>query len=231
MKKIAIGCGIVLVLLMIGGAIAAWFVYRKAAGVYEHAKASLESTVAGFTELGKVPEIERQVRNTSPYAPPESGELTADQVARYTKVQVQVRQMLGDRFKRLDEKHRAMMQRFDKHQESALDLPELIESYKDLAGIYVEGKQAQAQALNTEGFSLPEYRWIQKQAYAAIGLPVMNMDIAKVIDDIKAGRTSDQTSPPMSLPAGPSGPEANKALVAPHRKMLEDNASLAFFGL
>ena len=35
----------------------------------------------------------------------------------------------------------------------------------------------------------------------------------------------------MTLPTGPSGPEANKALVAPHQKALEDTAALAFFGL
>ena len=29
----------------------------------------------------------------------------------------------------------------------------------------------------------------------------------------------------------PAGPEANKTLVAPHKKLLEDNAALSFFGL
>jgi hypothetical protein len=30
---------------------------------------------------------------------------------------------------------------------------------------------------------------------------------------------------------GPSGPDKNKQLVEPHKKMLEDNAPLSFFGL
>jgi hypothetical protein len=223
MKKLALGCGLVLIVLLIGGAFATWYVYNRA-------KSAIQTTIAGFTELGKVPDIERQVQNTTTFVPPESGELTADQLARYARVQSQVRQMLGERFKVLDEKHRALMQRLDKQQQTALDLPELVQTYQELAGLYVQGKQAQAQALNAQRFSLSEYRWIQKQAYVAIGLPVMNLDVAKIIDDMKAGRTSD-TSPMMITPGGPSGPKSNKTLVAPHQKMLEDNASLAFFGL
>ncbi len=94
-----------------------------------------------------------------------------------------------------------------------------------------QGKQAQADALNAQGLSLSEYRWIQQQASAAIGMPVMNMDVAKAIEDIKAGRSAEQAGPPVTVPTGPSGPEANKALVAPHQKALEDTAALAFFGL
>ena len=147
------------------------------------------------------------------------------------KVQGQVRQTLGDRFKVLNDRHKALIERLDKQQHSALDLPELIDTYKDLAGLYVTGKQAQADALNAQGLSLQEYRWIQQQASAAIGMPVMTMDVAKAIEDIKAGRSAEQAGPPVTVPAGPSGPEANKALVAPHQKALEDTAALAFFGL
>ncbi len=41
------------------------------------------------------------------------------------KVQEQVRQTLGDRFKVLNDKHKALIERLDKQQHSALDLPEL----------------------------------------------------------------------------------------------------------
>ena len=231
MKKFAIGCGVVLVILMIGGGIAAWYAYRKASGMYADAKAKIETTVAGFTELGKVPDIERTIRNTTPYSPPASGELTADQLTKYLTVQAQVRQTLGDRFKVLNDKHLALMERLNKEQQSALDVPEIIDTYKDLAVLYVQGKQAQADALNARGLSLLEYRWIQMQAAAAIGMPVMTMDIAKTIEDFKEGRSVDQSRPPVMLPAGPSGPEANKTLVAPHQKEIEDTAALAFFGL
>ena len=231
MKKFAIGCGVVLLILMIGGGFAAWYAYRKASGMFADAKSKFDSTVAGFTELGKVPDIERTVRNATPYSPPSSGEITSAQLTKYLAVQAQVRQTLGDRFKVLNDRHQALIERLNKQQQSALDLPEIVETYKDLAVLYVQGKQAQAHALNVEGLSLSEYRWIQAQASAAIGMPVMTMDVAKTIEDFKEGRGVDQSQRPVTLPAGPSGPEANKALVAPHQKALEDTAALAFFGL
>jgi hypothetical protein len=231
MKKFAVGCGVILVILMIGGAFAAWYVYRKVSPMYVDAKSKIESTVAGFTELGKVPDIERQVRNTTPFSAPESGELSAAQLTKYLKVQAQVRQTLGARFAVLNERHKALMERLDKQQQSAVDLPEIIDTYKDLAVLYVQAKQAQADALNAQGLSMPEYRWIQMQTGAAIGMPVMTMDVAKTIENFKEGRSIDQSERPVTVPVGPSGPEANKTLVAPHKKEIEDNAALAFFGL
>src|SRR4029078_3317095 len=168
MKKFAIGCGIVLVILMIGGAVGTWWVYNRA-------KSAIQSTIAGFTALGKVPDIERQVRNTTAFTPPESGQITSNQLTKYMKVQEQVRQTLGDRFKGLNDKHKALIERLDKQQHSALDLPELIDTYKDLAGLYVTGKQAPADALNALGLSLAHYRWHQHAARSwvlAVGIPL-----------------------------------------------------------
>src|SRR5262249_16043556 len=156
-------------------------------GMYADSKSKLDSTIAGFTELGKVPDIERQVRNTTPFSAPESGEITVAQLTKYLKVQAQVRQTLGERFTVLNENHKALMERLNKQQQSAGDLPEIIDTYKDLAVLYVQGKQAQADALNAQGLSLLEYRWVQMQAAAAIGMPVMTMDVAKTIENFKEG--------------------------------------------
>ena len=53
MKKLAIGCGILLVVLLVGGAVASYVIYNK-----------VKSTVAEFAALGEIPAIERGVRNT-----------------------------------------------------------------------------------------------------------------------------------------------------------------------
>ena len=57
----------------------------------------------------------------------------------------------------------------------------------------------------------------------------MDMDVGKIVEDIQAGRTPGQ--PQQSIALGPTGPPVNQELVRPHRKMLEDNVGLAFFGL
>ena len=105
-------------------------------------------------------------------------------------MQAHVRQTLGDRFKVLNDKHQSLMERLHKQQQSALDLPEIVDTYKDLAVLYVQGKQAQADALNGQALSLSDIRWIQMQASAAIGMPVMTMDVARTIEDFKEGRST-----------------------------------------
>jgi hypothetical protein len=76
---------------------------------------------------------------------------------------------------------------------------------------------------------LSEYRWVQRQAYGAIGMPFMDMDVSKAIEDIQAGRDPGKTGH-HAAEASPAS-DKNKALVEPHRKLLEDSVSLSFLGL
>jgi hypothetical protein len=221
MKKLAIGCGILLVVLLVGGAVAAYVIYSK-----------VKSTVAEFAALGEVPAIERGVRNTDTFTPPDSGELTEAQVARYVKVQQDVRALLGPRFDEFQTKYAELSKRMEKNQGTALDAPSVIAAYTDLARTYVDAKKAQVESLNRAGFSLGEYRWVRQQAYAAIGMPVMDVDVSKFIEDVTSGKAPEQQhTPRLGGSMGPTGPEVNKALVAPHKKQLEDNAALSYFGL
>jgi butyrate kinase len=221
MKKIAIGCGIILVIAAVAAGVGSWYAIHKAKGF-----------LAGFTDLAKVPDIERTVSNQTPYSPPETGELTEAQVNRLLAVQEHVKQTLGARYKELDGKYKELSERINKHQDTALDFPQVVAAYRDLAGMYVEAKRAQADALNQNNFSLSEYKWVRKQAYLALGIPVMDMDVSSVIDAVKSGKNMDTAqAAPATVPMGPSGPDKNKALVEPHKKVLEDNAPLSFFGL
>ncbi len=70
---------------------------------------------------------------------------------------------------------------------------------------------------------------MRTRSYAAIGMPMMDFDVARMVDDVRNGRTPPP--PPAMMPLGPSGPPASQKLVEPHRKVLEQNPGLAFFGL
>lgn len=221
MKKIAIGCGIVLVLVAVAVGVGTWYAIHKG-----------KEFISGFADLAKVPDIERSVSNTTPFAPPDSGELTEGQVTRFMAVQDHVKKTLGARYSELDAKYKALADRINKHQDTALDFPEVVAAYRDLASMYVEAKRAQVDALNQNNFSLSEYKWVRKQAYLAIGMPVMDFDVSEVIDAVKSGKNMDTAKQaPATLPMGPSGPEKNQKLVEPYKKTLEDNAALSFFGL
>lgn len=215
MKKLAIGCAILALVLVVGGAVGSYLVYHK-----------VRSAMGGFAELRKVPELERSVRNRSPYVPPPSGEVSTAQLQRLLEVQKLVRTRVGARGAEMEQKYRTLLA---KKEATALDMPELVAAYSDLAAGYVDGKRAQVDALNQTGLSLEEYRWVRKQSYAALGMPMMDLDVAAMIEDVRNGRQPAQ--PDRVLPLGPSGPPATQKLVGPHEKELADYAPLAFFGL
>ncbi|HXI20667.1 MAG TPA: hypothetical protein VNH46_06260 [Gemmatimonadales bacterium] len=214
MKKLAIGCAILAVLLVVGGAVGSYFVYHK-----------VKTAVGGFAELRKVPEIEQSVRKQGPYTPPASGEVSESQLQHFLQVHEAVRARLGARGAEFERQYHDLAQKGSKA--NVTDAPQLLSAYSDLARVYVDAKRAQADALNQAGLSLDEYHWIRTQAYAALGVPGMDRDLGQIMTEIQEGKTP---APP-TMPVGPTGPPATQKLVEPHRKALEDYMPLAFFGL
>jgi len=215
MKKLLIGCAVLLALVAVGGSIGSYMVYRK-----------VSSTVSGFAELATIPELERSVKNRTPFQEPASGEVKPAQLDRYLSVQQKVRSRLGARVAEFEQKYRTLLA---KDSATVTDAPALISAYRDLATTYVEAKRVQVDALNEAGLSLDEYRWVRRQAYAALGMPMMDLDMSQLVQEVQSGRTP--TNPVSTTPLGPSGSPATVKLVEPHRKTLEENAGLAFFGL
>ena len=215
MKKAAIGCVVLLVLLAGAAATASYVIYRKAS-----------SAVSGFSDLGTLPALDRSVRNQTRYVPPALGELTREQLQRFLRVQQTVRAHLGTR---ADEFRRRYRELLEKDSATIADAPELVSAYRDVATSYMDAKRTQVNALNDVGFSLDEYRWVRAQVYAALGMPLMELDVSRIITDVQNGRTS--AAPTAAVPLGPSGSPKTRKLVEPHRKALEDYAAMAFFGL
>lgn len=215
MKKLAIGCAVLLVLGMIGAAGASYFAYRK-----------VSSTFAGFAELGTLPELERAVQNQRPFTPPASGEPSQAQIDRLLKIQEAVRTRLGIRADQIEHRYRRLLA---KDSSTVVDLPELISAYRDLATAYVDAKRAQVDALNRASLSLQEYRWTRSRAYAALGISLLDVDVSGIVEDLKAGRQPGTQAPRLTDTSGVS--PALRRQVEPHRKALEANVGLAFFGL
>ncbi len=218
MKKLAIGCGVVVLLAVIVGAAGVYYVAHR-----------VRSTVTSFAALGSIPDIERQVQDKNPYTPPDSGEFTGAQLDELLAVQAAVKQKLGDRFQVLDGKYKALSDSLKQRDATVMDAPALLGAYRDSAATYVDAVRWQVEALNAQHLSMAQYKWIRKQAYAAIGLTVMDFDIGEMIDDVKSGQTPPAQH--VDVVVGPTGPESNQKLAEAHHKALEDNAALAFLGL
>ena len=216
MKKVAIGCLVVLMLgcVIVGGF--AFWAYRR-----------VQQTVAQFSELAQVPAIERQVRARDPFVPPASDELTASQVERLLRVQAAIRGRLGARFAEFEKQYKVFS---EKDKATLTDVPTLIAGYRDLALMWLDAKRSQVEALNEVNLSLEEYRWIREQTYKALGVPYVDFDIGKIAEDIRSGQTTSDSGQLLGS-IGPSGPEANRNLVEAHRKQLESNVAMASFGL
>jgi hypothetical protein len=219
MKKLAIGCAVLLVLLGGAGIAGSWFVYHK-----------VRSTVSGFAELRRVPELERSVRNKATYVPPASGEPSEAQLRQLLQVQAAVAQRLGADATRLERTYHEYLR--DDHRATAADLPALVSAYRDLAVGYVRGKRAQVDALNDVGFSLEEYRWVRGQVYAALDMRIVELDLPRLFAEAEQGRVphlAEAGTMPAARAPAPSA--ATRKLVEPYRKRLEQAAPLAFVGL
>src|SRR5712691_7852168 len=89
MKKLAIGCGIVLLVCGIAFCVVAYYVYYKA-----------QAFMAPIRQVAQIGELDKRVTNHTTYRPPASGELTEDQVRRFAAVHESMAAKLG---KRVDE--------------------------------------------------------------------------------------------------------------------------------
>jgi hypothetical protein len=216
MKKLAIGCLIIVVVCCVIGAGAAYFVYRQ-----------VRSSVVQLTEFAKAEEIERGIRVREAYAAPANEELTQAQLDRYLRVQDAIRQRIGDHFTDFERRYKQLAA---KKEANFSDLPELLKAYGEIASGWAEAKRSQVEALNAVEMSLSEYRWIRDQVYRAMGMTFVDLDFAKFAESARRGVAPSQ---PGQLRGAlePTGPEINRKLIEPYKKQFEQYLALASFGL
>jgi hypothetical protein len=215
MKKLAIGCAGIVVL--VGVAIAG-------IGYYGYLK--VKSTVAQFAELRQIPDIERGIKIQTVFTVPASGELTEKQVERLMLVERRVHERLGQDFAAMERNYKSLT---DKKEATITDLPALMSAYKDMAAAWMNAKRAQVEALNEAGLSLSEFRWIRNEAYRTLGVPFVDLDFGRIAGQAQRGQTAE--APIVGGAFGGTGTAANLKLVERYRKELEKYVPLASFGL
>jgi hypothetical protein len=208
-RKLAIGCGVVFVVLFLAGAgVAWWFIGRPAASV-----------VGAVRDVQRIESIREGVRDTSRYQPPADGVLGGGQVERYLDVQRAMRARLEERVETL----RARYEEIDQPGRTP-NPAELAQAWADTTGLLVEATEAQVDALNAQDFSLAEYRWVRRQVLLAAGFPAPGYDVIDLAGD---GPAPDEAI----VPGASEVPEANVQLVEPHVEELEQTLPFAWFGL
>lgn len=217
MKKFAIGCAIVLVVLLVAGSIGGYVLYKRFVG-----------PMAEFvTNIQKVADIEKEIKNTASFTAPENGELTEEMVARFVKAQTSIQGKLGTKMESLKATYDTL-EKAQKAEGRDASVSEGMGALRDLASLFLEGKKAQVEAMNQNGFSMPEYEWVRTQVYAAVGVVAAGFDLKKIAEEAKDGNVDSLQG--MEKGSLPDVPEKNKELVAPFEKQLKEWAPLAFFG-
>ena len=216
MKKFAIGCLIVVAVLGVALGVGGYLFYSNFVKPY----------AGSFKQLAELPDLDKQITNTTPFRVPDSGELSDEMVKRFIKVQEQLQAKLGPRMDELKAKY-DQLDKGMKSENRKASFSEAMTAMKDLTSVLVEAKKAQVQALNEAGYSLREYSWVRNRVYEAVGIVPGTFDIGEMARRGRAGEAvgRPEVREPEEVPA------KNKTLVAPYQKQLEQWAPLAFFGL
>jgi hypothetical protein len=217
MKKFAIGCGVVLLLVVLVVGIGGYVAYTR----------YVKPMTGAITEFAQLADIEKQVKNTSSFAAPDTGELTEEMLNRFVKVQEAMQARLGTKMDELKAKY-DQLDKAVKSERRQASFTEAMGALKDLSTIMVEAKHAQVEALNQASFSVREYEWVRKQVYAAVGIVAAGFDVKNIQKMAQeAGRQGEARA---EAELG-DVPERNKELVKPYEKKLQEWAPLAYFGL
>lgn len=212
-RKLAIGCGSVfLVLLLAGGGVAWWFIGRPMIAIAGAAR-----------DMQRIESTYENVDDQRSYTPPEDGVLGEEQIERWLDVQAMMQASLADTAEQMRDRYEAL--------ESRMRDPapqEVAGIVRDAAGLVVEAAQVHVRALNENGFSVEEYRWVRNQVLQAAGYSLAGYDVtqlaaAAVADDSDAlpGETDGRLPPP----------PINVERISPYLDRVEEALVFAWFGL
>ena len=215
MKKLAIGCGVIVLVLGVGTMVM-FYVAASKARSYLRETGVLES----IEMLGK------GVNNTASFTPPANGQLTDDMVKRFLSVHGTMVAKLGGRFNEIAAMQREMMRREQaEHRKSTS--AEDVKNVSAMMGFILQAQGAWVEGLNQQRFSMDEYGWVRGRVYSAAGLNLVELGGRNLQEMVTQG--SVVTRPI----AGSGGPVSrhDQELVAPYLPKLKESAALAFFGL
>jgi len=225
MKKLLAGCLVVLVLGLVAAGVGAYFLWRAARPAFDSARQMVE----GVSQLSEVVEMEDRLANTSTYEGPANGELTAEQVERFLRVQAHVKQTLGTRAEAFREKYKELATTRPDGTEVPPSLSQLLAGLSDMSQIYLDARRAQVDALNAEKFSRAEFSWVRGRVYQAAGIEAARYDPRELEKLLQAMATGAKvTVPEVELPDAPA---KNRELVKPHAAQLMEWLAMASFGL
>ncbi|MDX1641925.1 MAG: hypothetical protein R3220_09530 [Balneolaceae bacterium] len=170
-KKIAVGCLVVALVVLIGGGLLTYnYVYKPVMG--------------SVSSLQEIHEKNEQIDNQSNYQPPADNELTEEQVERFVSVQRQIQSGIEERLAEFEQKYEELDAELQNREPT---LTEIMNAWGDIVDLYSDAKQIQVEALNEHDFSLQEYRYVQQSFYSALGMELFSYNIDQIAEAASQG--------------------------------------------
>ena len=208
-KKVLAGCLVVVLVALIGAALAWWFILRP----------MWNAGVEGAKEWVSAIDLGDDIANQSPYDPPADGRMSPAQVEAFIRVQKRIAADMGPDLARL------AREAGDAANDRAAgatkpSLADLGNAYGELSGTVSKLRAAQAAGINEVGLSREEYAWIRRQSIAAM---------SQLVPMPKAGDLAGMAGlpglPSLAAPEDEAALEAarhNAALLRPHLPLLRE---------
>jgi len=206
MKKFAIGCFAVLLVLGVVAGGLAWFKIITPG----------MQMAGNLVELGQeFQRLNERVENQAAFQPPVDGQLDAGTLQRFLAAQREIRAALQGRLDELRQKYELVEKRVNE-QGGRAGVGDLFGAYADIGALLIDGKRAQVEALNSQRFSLAEYAWARNRIYRALGKQV-------------AVAIPDEFGPQGLSDSREVAPET-AAMIEPHRQELLESLVIAWWG-
>jgi hypothetical protein len=162
-RKLVLGLGGAVLAGILG--LAAFFYFT----VFQPAR----SVMGDLDQMARLKSMNDGVWNRDAYIAPPDGHLTADQIGRFARIQSAMRIGLGSTYSFLDERAARLkgLARTgeDGPRAGRLGIRDAILALRGLGPVLIRAKESQVNALNAEGFSVEEYRWVRRGVYGALG--------------------------------------------------------------
>ncbi len=216
-KKIVLGClGVGVLVIVVGG----YFVYTLL----------IKPVTESMNVLKDIHEANVRIVDRTHYQPPATGEMTEEQVERFVAVQSTIRQGLEDRFAEFQQKYEELGEDWEDRDPS---VREIMDAWGGIVKLYRDAKRIQVDALNSEDFSLEEYRFVQRSFYDALGYEIFAFNVDQVAKaasegdfDFDLGEFEEERKRYYD-----EVPEKNRELVAPYTESADTWIIFAWWGL
>ncbi|MEQ9825841.1 MAG: hypothetical protein ABQ298_15760 [Puniceicoccaceae bacterium] len=209
------GCGITLLVAILFLGVAGFFGYKLVKGSYD-----------GIKKFADIALIENEVVNQTRFTPPEDGLMSLEQVESLVYIQTRIKESLGPDFEEILQTQKTLVGELEQMSDFA-KVRKLISVSGKLVKPLSEAKRVQIEAINREGLSMSEYRWMQRQALASLGISSQRLDIGELIESMQGEGEVTESEPVEPVTVHPQ----NRRMLEPHAQVLSETLLFSAIGI